>query len=82
MALDAETLALLKAVFQEACNLLPPNQRTHEMRSALAVRILKCAAQGERNPTRLRTRALAAITETQSTPAMPIRRHTHSRRDN
>jgi hypothetical protein len=38
--------------------LLPPNQRTHEKRSTLAVRILKLAAKGERNPTRLHTYAL------------------------
>ena len=82
MSLDSETLAFLKVVFQEACNLLPLNQRTHEMRSAMAVRILKCAAQGERNPTKLRMLALAAINETQSsTSAIPIRRHAHSLRD-
>lgn len=55
---NPETLAVLKAVFEEACGLLPPNQRTHEKRSTLAVRILKLAAKGERNPTRLRTYAL------------------------
>lgn len=55
---NPETLAVLKAVFKEACGLLPPNQRTHEARSTLAVRILKLAAKGERNPTRLRTYAL------------------------
>jgi hypothetical protein len=57
---DPETLALLKAVFEEAYALLPPHKRTHEMRSALAVRILKCAANGERNPTRLRAFALVS----------------------
>ncbi len=55
---DSATLAVLKAVFEEACNLLPPHQRSHEMRSILAVRILECAAKGERNPTRLRAYAL------------------------
>ena len=55
---DPETLAVLKAAFEEACGLLPANQRTHEKRSTLATRILKLAAKGERNPTRLRTYAL------------------------
>ena len=58
---DPQTLAILRAVFEEACELLPPDQRSHEMRSALAVRILKHAAEGERNPTRLRTFALMEI---------------------
>ncbi len=58
MFLDPDTLAFLRAVFEEACSLLPPHKRTHEMRSALAVDILKQAAKGERNPARLRLYAL------------------------
>ena len=65
-ALDPATLARLKAVFDEACNLLPPDRRSHEMRSILAVRILKCAAKGERNPQRLRTYALMQVTRRSS----------------
>jgi hypothetical protein len=60
---DPETLALLKAVFEEACALVPLRRRTHEMRSALAVRILRRAAEGERDPTRLRTYALSDTAE-------------------
>jgi len=60
--LDPDTLAILKAVFEEACSLLPPNRRSDEMRSVLAVRLLKCAAEGERNPLRLRTYALMEVT--------------------
>ncbi len=63
---DPATLAILKAVFDEACNLLPPDRRSHEMRSNLAVRILKCAAKGERNPLRLRTYALMHMTRCSS----------------
>jgi len=55
---DPETLAILRAVFEEACGLLPPHRRTHETRSALAHRILTLAAKGERNPIKLRTYAL------------------------
>ena len=73
---DPKTLALLKAVFEEACALVPPHRRTHEMRSALAVCILKHAAKGERNPTRLRTCALTETVKSQPLPAMPSRRST------
>jgi hypothetical protein len=73
-AFDLETLAVLRAVFEEACGLLPPHQRTHEMRSAIAVRILKHAAKGERNPTRLRTSALAETAGLQSSRAIANRR--------
>ncbi len=76
---DPETLALLKAVFEEACVLVPPHRRTHEMRSALAVCILKHAAKGERDPTRLRTCALTETIESQPSPAMPSRRFTRAR---
>ena len=55
---DPETLAMLKAVFEEACGVLPPHQRTQEMRSNLASRILKRAAQGGLSPAQLRTYAL------------------------
>jgi hypothetical protein len=60
---DPETLAFLKTVFEEACDLFPPHKRTHEMRSAIAVRILTCAAQGERNPARLRAYAVEEIAD-------------------
>jgi len=55
---DPQTLAMLKAVFEEACDVLPPHQRTQEMRSNLASRILKRAAQGGLSPAQLRTYAL------------------------
>jgi hypothetical protein len=81
MSLDPDTLALLKVVFEESCDLLPLHKRTHEMRSALAIRILKCAARGERNPTRLRAYALAETTEPQSSHAIPNRRSPRARID-
>jgi hypothetical protein len=58
---DPETLAVLKAVFEQACELLPPHQRSQEMRSALADLILRRAADGERNPAQLRTYALMEV---------------------
>ena len=72
MSFDPETLALLRVVFEETCSLLPIHKRTHEMRSHLAVRILKCAAQGERNPTRLRRYAFAETTEPPSSSAIRV----------
>ncbi len=75
---DPETLALLKAVFEEACAQVPPHRRTHEMRSALAVCILKHAARGERDPARLRTCALTETIKSQPSPAMPSRRSTRA----
>jgi hypothetical protein len=82
MFLDRETLALLRVVFEEACGLLPPHKRTHEMRSALAVRILRHAAKGERNPARLRTYALAETTGPQSSHSVASRRSARSPRNN
>lgn len=55
---DPETLAVLKAVFEEACGSLPPHRRTQEIRSELAVRILKFAGRGRRDSTELRVYAL------------------------
>jgi hypothetical protein len=60
-AFDPETLAILRAVFDEACLALPPNQHTPGMRSKLAERILKRASEGETDPVRLRTYALLDV---------------------
>jgi hypothetical protein len=60
-AFDPETLAILRAVFDEACLALPPNHHTPSMRSALAQRILKRASEGETDPVRLRTYALMDV---------------------
>lgn len=65
---DPETLAILKAVFDEACGLLPPHQRTADMRSHLAYRILQLAGTGERNRTKLRTYALSEVVSSAAAP--------------
>jgi hypothetical protein len=59
---DPETLAILKAAFDDACAHLAADQRTAGMRSTVAERILKLAARGERDPIRLRTYALLEVT--------------------
>jgi hypothetical protein len=58
---DPETVALLRATLDEAWAALPPRQQATISRTALAEGILKCAAQGERDPDRLREAALTMI---------------------
>ena len=53
---DPETIALMKKAFEDACSRIPPRRAI--ARSILAERILRAAANGERDPARLRTRAL------------------------
>lgn len=52
------TLAVLRAIFEEACSSLPPHRCTPEIRSELGVRILKLAVHGGVDSARLRTYAL------------------------
>jgi len=56
--LDSETLAVLKAVFDEARRSLPPHRQTQEFLSELAARILKLAGQRRLDSAELRVRAL------------------------
>ena len=60
-AFDPETIAILRAAFDDACASLPSEQHTQSKRSTLARRILTLAAEGERDPVRLRTFALMEI---------------------
>lgn len=47
---DLETVALLREILEDAWASLRPGQRATMTRSLLAERILKCAADGERDP--------------------------------
>jgi hypothetical protein len=58
---DPETITLLKAVLAEAERMLPMQRRSSETRVKLATGILKAAAEGERDPSRLRAAGLVAI---------------------
>jgi hypothetical protein len=58
---DAETVRLLKKVLAEAENALLNPRRSSEARVRLASGILKAAAEGERDPSRLRAAGLTAI---------------------
>jgi hypothetical protein len=60
-AFDPETIELMRSVLELAWGSLGPEQQVHMSRSLLAQRILNAAAQGERDPTRLRVRALVGI---------------------
>jgi len=57
----SETLAISKLAFEEACAALPPKLDSQSTRTFLAERILKAAADGERDPMRLKDHALAMI---------------------
>ena len=55
---DLETIALLRETLEDAWASLRPEQRAATIKTTLAERILKSAAQGERDPDRLRDAAL------------------------
>jgi hypothetical protein len=51
---DLETVALLRATLDDAWDSIGPEQQIGLLKSALAERILKSAAEGERDAERLR----------------------------
>ena len=55
---DAQTIALLKVALDEAWDRLPAKLQATMLKTTLAERILKSAAEGERNRERLREAAL------------------------
>jgi hypothetical protein len=60
-AYDPETVSLLRAVLDQAWDNLLPHQRAWMTKSQLAKRMLKYAALGERDPVRLRARAMIDV---------------------
>ena len=56
-----ETIALMRRVLDEAWESLSPNAQALTSKTFIAERILKLAAGGERDPTRLRTYGLTAV---------------------
>ena len=58
---DAHTIALLKAALDYAWDRLPPKLQATVLKTTLAERILKSAAEGERNRERLRESALGDL---------------------
>ncbi len=59
---DLETIALLRETLEQAWASLRPEQRATKFKTMLAERILKAAAQGERDPERLLEAALMEFT--------------------
>jgi hypothetical protein len=70
---DPETITLLRTVLDAAWDALLPEHQARTSKAHLAQRMLKLAAQGERDPIRLRTRALIEIAPYRSGAAMPTR---------
>jgi hypothetical protein len=59
---DPETIELMRSVLDAAWASLLPEQQASVSRTLLAERILRAAARGERDPARLRARALFSVT--------------------
>jgi hypothetical protein len=58
---DIDTVLLLRETLDDAWASLPPQQRATTSKTLLAERILKSAADGERDPERLIDAALMAV---------------------
>ena len=58
MYFDRKTVDMLRTTLDRAWASLPPSVQARTSRSVLAERILKAAAQGERDPDRLVARAV------------------------
>jgi hypothetical protein len=63
---DPETVILLRTALDQAWGTLLPHQRAGITKSELAQRLLEFAALGERDPVRLRVRAVTEVVEKQS----------------
>jgi len=58
VSFSLDEVALLRAILDEVATLLPVAKRTTEAKTLLAQKILACAANGERDPVKLRSAAL------------------------
>jgi hypothetical protein len=58
---DPETVNLLRTVLDQAWDSLSSHQRDQTTKADLALRILKLAMAGERDPAYLRTRAIMGV---------------------
>jgi len=56
-----ETLKLLRDALDDAWAALRPDERARATKSMLATRLLELAAEGERDPARLRSAALSIV---------------------
>jgi hypothetical protein len=60
-ALSTETLNLLKSVLDETWDSLRPEEKARTNRIEIGKRILEVVEMGERDPIRLRIRAVAGV---------------------
>jgi hypothetical protein len=60
-AFESDTLRLLRTVLDEAWDALTPEQQSGTFKSDMAIRILRLAQQGERDPARLRIAAMLGV---------------------
>ena len=58
-----ELITLMRAVLDEAAATLPEWKRTSTMMADIASQILSCAANGERDPAKLKLAAMSAVVE-------------------
>jgi hypothetical protein len=56
-----ETLKLLRDALEDAWAALRPDERARATKAMLAARLLELAAEGERDPARLRSEALSTV---------------------
>jgi hypothetical protein len=67
---DPETLIVLRNVLDEAWALLPDSRKSESQKSDMARRILKKAAEGVRDPFRLRASALVGPASGPTPPSL------------
>ena len=58
-----ELIKLMRVVLDDAAAALPEWKRTSTMMAEIASQILSCAANGERDPTKLKVAAMSAVVE-------------------
>jgi hypothetical protein len=66
-AYDPETVNLLRSVLDQAWSSLSPQQRDQTAKCDMALRILKLAMAGERDPASLRARAVMGVVSAKAT---------------
>jgi len=70
--LDADTLAMLRSIFHEACDCLPPHRRTSTIRSDLAIPLLNRALQDGQDAAELRAYALNEVAALSNGPKQGV----------
>ena len=77
---DPETLLVLRNALDEAWALLPDDRKSESQKSLMAQRILKNAAEGVRDPVRLRAYALIGPVDGPITASLRVGEALHTAR--